>query len=466
MAAPLTAPAPLTFDDLVDPLVGLVRELHPVDRLDGMPPAYVGLTAAVADSRTYGAWPSDLVSLGTTFGDLEGARVAAVGEAVERYCGNYVPAGLRRASAAELRAEGRRLLGPEDLRWFADWQHARPGFPYARFTDDVEIAWAVGTGDGGGAGGGGEVLVPASWVHLNWRTGERRGDPFLHHLNYAGIATGQGLADAARRGLLELVERDSLSLWWHLDLPARGIDVASVPGLADHLAGSRLEVHLLELPAWFGVPVVAALVRDPVTGIAAGGFSAKLDPVETATKAVLEAVHSWVFTRGLLDADGWVFGSMDAGVLSRGLYLEHRADRSYLDAAGPVQEHVRDLGAQAQVWLDPRVQATLGRRFTDPGEVVGIDALPVGTEEGMRAALAAAGHEVVVCDLTTPDVALTPLRVARVCARGLVPNAPAAFTYLGLPRWAEVAATTPNRHERRVDVTDPGQLLLLPPPSL
>lgn len=62
----------------------------------------------------------------------------------------------------------------------------------------------------------------------------------------------------------------------------------------------------------------------------------------------------------------------------------------------------------------------------------------------------------MVCDLTTPDVALTPLRVARVCARGLVPNAPAAFPYYGLPRWAGVAGRPPT----------PESLLLLPPPSL
>lgn len=447
----MTDPAPLTVDDLVDPAFGLVTGLHPVERLAGLPPAYVGITAEVADSRVHGNWPSDRVSLGTTFGDPAGARIAAIGEAVERYCGNYVPDGLRRGSARALAAAGHRLLGPADLSFFADWQHARPGFPFARFTDDLEIAWVEGHGDDG------PVLVPASWAHLNWRTGSRRDEPFLHPVNYAGIATGQDVADATRRGLLELVERDALSLWWHLGLPAPRIDPDSVPGLREHLAGSRLEVHLVALPAWFGVPVVAALVHDPVTGIAAGGFSAKLDPAETALKATLEAIHSWVFTQGLLDADGWVFAAIEAGILSAGLYLPHRPERDYLAVAGGAQQSaVRDLGAQAQVWLDPEVQRTLMPRFTAPGTTVGLDALPTGTEAGLRAALAAAGHEVVVCDLTTPDIALTPLRVVRVCARGLVPNAPAAFPYYGLPRWTAVAGRTPT----------PASLLLLPPPSL
>ncbi|MFB9312280.1 YcaO-like family protein [Nocardioides plantarum] len=448
---PLTL-GPLTVDDLVDPDFGVVLGLHSVEHVAGLPAAYVGITAEVADSREHGNWPSDRVSLGTTFADPRGARIAAIGEAVERYCGNYVPEGLRRGTARRLASDGHRLLGPDDLRFFAEWQHERPGFPFARFTDDIEVSWV----EGRSLHDDGPVLVPASWAHLNWRTGTRRRDPWLHHVNYAGIATGQGAADATHRGLLELVERDALSLWWHLDLPAAGIDPTSVPGLRDHLGDSRLELHLLALPSWFGVPVVAAVVHDPATGIVAGGFSAKLDPAETAVKATLEAIHSWVFTQGLLEPDGWVFDAIAAGVLSEGLYLPHRPDRDYLSVAGAQQERVRDLGAQAQVWLDPEVQRRLLPRFTSPPATVGISDLPRGTEDGLLATLAGSGHEVVVCDLTTPDVALTPLRVVRVCARGLVPNAPAAFPYYGLPRWAEIGGRSPT----------PETLLLLPPPSL
>jgi ribosomal protein S12 methylthiotransferase accessory factor len=452
----MTAPTPPTLqpelpvDHLVDPDFGLVTGLHPVARLAGLPASYVGITAEVADARVHGNWPSDRVSLGTTFGDPAGARIAAIGEAVERYCGNYVPPDLQRGSARELAAAGHRLLGPDDLRFFADWQHERAGFPFARFTDDTEISWTQGHGDDG------PVLVPASWAHLNWRTGSRRAEPFLHHVNYAGIATGHGTDDAVRRGLLEVVERDSLSLWWHLGLPAAGIDPATVPGLLDHLDGSHLELHLLALPAWFGVPVVAAVVHDPRTGIVAGGFSAKLDPAATAVKATLEAIHSWVFTQGLLDHDGWVFDAIRAGILSEGLYLPHRPGRDYLAVAGERCEHVRDLGAQAQVWLDPEVQRRLLPRFASPAETVGLSDLPSATEETLRAALAGAGHEVIVCDLTTPDISLTPLRVVRVCVRGLVPNAPAAFPYYGLSRWSAVAGRP----------VSPESLLLLPPPSL
>ncbi|MFD7654142.1 YcaO-like family protein [Actinosynnema sp. NPDC059797] len=429
----------MTAPLLVDPLTGIVRRLVDVAPVPGVPRRYRAVTAEVADARRLGTWPADRVSLGTTFGDVDAARAAAVGEAVERYCGNRVPPGLRTATAAELRAEGARHFGPDDLPFFADWQYGQPGFPYRPFTDDVPIAWAEGEE------GGEPCLLPASWVHLNYHSGARRREPRLHHLNYAGIATGVSAEDAFTRALLELVERDALERWWHLGAPTTGIAVDDVPGLAAELAGCPLEVHLVELPTEHPVSCVAAVVVDPATGIVAGGGAARFDPAEACTKAVLEAVHTWVFTQGLLEPDGWVFQAVEAGVLAEGLYLDHRPDRSYRDAAGERCSRVRDLGAQVQVWLDPRVRAELLHRFTEPSRTTSLAVR--GDLADLRASLA--GERVVTVDLTTPDVAEAGLRVVRVCATGLVPNAPAAFRYLGLPRWGDTST-----------------LLLDPPPFL
>ncbi|ONI75210.1 hypothetical protein ALI144C_41475 [Actinosynnema sp. ALI-1.44] len=438
----------LTTESLIDPLTGVVRRLVDVEPVPGMPSSYLGVTAEVADARRLGAWPADRVSLGTSFGDPQTARAAALGEAVERYCGNRVPPGLRVASARELAAEGHRLFGPADLPFFANWQYEVERFPYRYFDENLEITWAQGIENGE------PCYAPASWVYLNYHTSARRRQPRLHHLNYAGIATGVGADDAFERGLLELVERDALELWWHLGAPTTGIDIASVPGLPERLAGSRLQVHLVRLPSEHPVSVVAAVVIDPETGIVGGGGAARFDPVHACTKAVLEAVHTWVFTLGLLDKSGWVFQAIDAGVLAEGLYLPHRDDRGYLADAGENFRRVRDLGAQVQIWLDPAVQDQWLHRFTHPSSHMDAAQLPTGDLAALTASLA--GNRIAAFDLTTPDVAETPLRVVRVCATGLVPNAPAAFRYLGLPRWQQV-----------IDARgwDSG-LVLVPPPFL
>lgn len=453
MTAP-TVPV-LPVEALVDPLSGIVRRLVDVAPVPGLPAAYTAVTAEVSDARRLGAWPADRVSLGTTFGDRDGARTAALGEAVERYCGNRVPRDLPLTTAAELRAAGDRCWGPEELPLLAPWQDGRP---YLRFTDDLPIRWIAGV-----EADGEPTWLPASWALLNHHSGVRRDEPRFHHLNYAGIATGAGATDAHRRGLLELVERDALERWWHLGLPSHGIDLASVPGLDAALAGAAFDVHLVELPTEYPAAVVGAVVVDPETGIVAGGGAARFDAAEAATKAVLEAVHTWVFTRGLLDPDGWVYASIDAGVLARGLYLDHRADRHYRDDAGERYAAVRDLGAQVQVWLDPRVQEEHLPRFTAPATHGPLRTGPAGDLASLTAALLADGHRIARVDLTTPDVAETPWRVVRTCATGLVPNAPAAFRYWGLPRWRDTA----RAHGLDLDpAAGPDGLVHCPPPFL
>ncbi|MFF5425261.1 MULTISPECIES: YcaO-like family protein [unclassified Streptomyces] len=463
---PPPAPRPLPLDALVDPVCGIVRKVKPVDHPAGAPPRYTAMTAEVADARRLGLWPADRVSLGTSFGDPDTARIAAIAEGVERYCGNRVPppghpdAPLR-ATAADLAARGLRLYGPGDLPAYADWQYARPGFPYRPLTGDTPALWARGTERLPG-GETTEVWAPVALTHLNWRQGDLRALPRTHHLNYAGIATGQGLDDAVERALLEIAERDALELWWHLDGPTRGIDPATVPGLADDLAGSGLRVWITEMPSEFA-PCMAALVHDPRLDLYAAGFACKYDPADAARKAVLEAVHTWVFTQGLTDPDGWVFQAVDAGLLAKGLYLDHREDRRYLDSCGDHFARVRDLGAHVQVWLDPRMAAE-ARRFTAPAlGLVPLSAVAPGSRRAMDEALEHGGHRVMTFDLTTEDIGETALRVARVLVSGLLPNAPAAFGYFGCPRLAETAVA---RGWRTTAPRAPEDFTLAPPPHM
>ncbi|MBB1245167.1 YcaO-like family protein [Streptomyces durbertensis] len=463
---PMSRPTSLPLEALVDPVCGVVRSVGPVPHPEGAPPRYTAMTAEVADARHLGAWPADRVSLGTTFGDPDGARLAAVAEAVERYCGNRVPPPGHpdeplRATADELTAKGLRLYGPDDVPRNAPWQYDRPGFPYRPLDGDTPALWARAEELLPG-GERAECWAPVSLTYLNWRQGDLRSLPRTHHLNYAGIATGQGLDDAVERGLLEVVERDALELWWQLGGPARGIDPDSVPGLAADLAGSGLRVWIVEMPSEFA-PCMAALVFDPASGVYAAGFACRLDPAEAARKAVLEAVHTWVFTLGVTDADGWVFRSVDAGLLARGLYLDHRADGRYLDSSGTHFASVRDLGAHVQVWLDERVHP-LAERFTAPaGGRVPVDRVPAATRAELDERLHAGGHRVVAADLTTEDIRETELRVARVLVSGLVPNAPAAFGYFGCPRFGQAALA---RGWRETAPVEPADFTLTPPPHM
>ncbi|MBB6174917.1 ribosomal protein S12 methylthiotransferase accessory factor [Nocardiopsis mwathae] len=453
---------PLPVEALVDPECGIIRSVRAVPHPAGAPASYLAMTAAVSDARRLGEWPADRVSLGTSFDDAGQARIAAIAEGAERYCGNWLPADLpddelRIASRAELTAAGADPIDPADLPVYAPWQYARGGFPYQRLTEETPTLWARCTGLDGA-----RTWVPASLIYLNWRQSRFRHLPRTHHLNYAGIATGQGTDDARDRGVLEIIERDALELWWHLDGPAFGIDPASVPGLESDLRGGSLRVFLVAMPSEFA-PAVAALVHDEERGLYAAGFSASCDPVRAARKAVLEAVHTWVYTQGCTTADGWVFRAVEHGLLARGLYLDFRADATYRDAAGEQCENIIDLGAHVQLWLDPRVHEE-ARRFTAPAlGTRPITALePVAMGEVYRR-LARRGHRILTRDLTTTDIRRTPLRVVRTFITGLAPNAPAAFAYLGMPRFRDAAI---ERRWRTTWNEGPEDFTLVPPPHM
>jgi ribosomal protein S12 methylthiotransferase accessory factor len=82
-----------------------------------------------------------------------------------------------------------------------------------------------------------------------------------------GLAAGRTFAEAALRALLELVERDSVALWWYNRVRRPALRLR--PGLRDRelaaLAGlfARLEreVWLLDLESDLGIPVLAAVSR-------------------------------------------------------------------------------------------------------------------------------------------------------------------------------------------------------------
>ncbi len=102
-------------------------------------------------------------------------------------------------------------------------------------------------------------------------------------------------------------------------------------------------------------------------------------------------------------------------------------------------------------------------RFTAPATRGPLRTGPAGDLASLTAALLADGHRIARVDLTTPDVAETPWRVVRTCATGLVPNAPAAFRYWGLPRWRDTA----RAHGLGLDpAAGPDGLVHCPPPFL
>ncbi|MBY0318272.1 MAG: YcaO-like family protein [Reyranella sp.] len=105
-----------------------------------------------------------------------------------------------------------------------------------------------------------------------------------------GTGAGLGPLDAALHGLLELVERDAVALWWRGGRPAHVISNASGNAMLEHLRGgpTHRRAWLLDVTSDVGVPVVvAASCNDDGFGLCCG-FAARPTQAKAAEAAVRE----------------------------------------------------------------------------------------------------------------------------------------------------------------------------------
>jgi ribosomal protein S12 methylthiotransferase accessory factor len=434
----------VTAEALVDELFGVVRALRREPREPGEPAQLVGYTADVADLGRFTSWQPDAAGTGLGF-DPAAARAAALGEAVERYCGNYVWRIDAAGGARELAADGARVVAPFELRQFTADQYASDGFPCVAPSDDVRVEWVEGADFSVPAQ---PVLLPASAVYLNYHDDpSRRGEPRFHPPLLSGIAAGRTREQAIVAALLEVAERDATSLWWYARLEAAALDLAAEPELEatvwDGVDRDAISLEWLAIPTDLGVPVVACVLQDRERELLTVGFAARADARAAVLKAAAEAFQLRTISSGLLAPDGWMWRALESGRLGQPeRFPRPRADRRYLDSFAPDLSDMRGLLHNTFLYLDRRAWPPALERLT-PARRVPLAAL-AGADRpssgGPAAAFAAAGVRAFWTDLTTPDVAQAGLSVVRVLCPEACPNAPAAFPPLGNRRLSHALA--------------------------
>lgn len=109
-----------------------------------------------------------------------------------------------------------------------------------------------------------------------------------------GVGAGSTRDAATLSGLLEVIERDAIGLWWHGGAPARpaGTDLTDDPEFGRFMAGLRGDSdrvwRLLDITTDLGVPTFAALSAERDGRVVVAGFSTRLDAREAARGAILE----------------------------------------------------------------------------------------------------------------------------------------------------------------------------------
>ncbi len=324
----------------------------------------------------------------------EQARASALCEALERYSSVYrgEEEPRRRARLADL---GSAAIPPSDFLLFSENQFAtraafnsrEADFNYVPlpFDEKAEIDWTPVWS-----------LTRQEFRHLPtaacyFSTHEPASEVFCV-ADSNGNAAGNTVEEAVLGGLLELVERDAVAIWWYSRSRVPGIDVDTLrdPHLLkqrDYLARRGRSFWLLDVSSDIGIPVVVALSErvGPLTGRVFYGFGAHVDIAIAARRAATELnqMLAWV-----LDEDG----------SEREPDLEDVDTRTWLAEATTASEPylLPDPGTAARQLHDfPDV------RHTGIGEALTV----------ARNLVEAKGREVLVLDLTRPDIGLPVVKV-------------------------------------------------------
>lgn len=222
------------------------------------------------------------------------ARVSALSEAIERYSGEF------QGDEARLSASYRSLAGqaihPNTCMLFSERQYAeRDGPEKAPETipepldENAEIEWSpVWPLDGGPA----RYLPTAFCFYDAYGEGAR-----FAIADSNGCAAGNCKEEAILQGLLELVERDAVAMWWYNRVRRPGVSLESFyQPFFDDIQAYYHSIHrdlwVLDVTNDLGIPVFAAVSRrtDKEAEDILIGFGAHLD-ADTAIQRALTEVN-------------------------------------------------------------------------------------------------------------------------------------------------------------------------------
>jgi ribosomal protein S12 methylthiotransferase accessory factor len=220
------------------------------------------------------------------------AEVGALCEAIERYSATFqgdeerVRDSLRALGDEAIHPNRCQLFHPRQYRGRAAWNSAHGAFhwvpePFDEATaTDWTPVWSLTRRR--------HRLLPTAMLYFDAPDARLRADS-------NGNAAGTSREDAILQGLLELIERDTVALWWYNRTRAPEMDLDAfddpwIDQLRGVYAGLGRTVWALDLSADLGIPTVVAMSRrtDGAPEQIMFGFGANLDPHCALRRALTE----------------------------------------------------------------------------------------------------------------------------------------------------------------------------------
>lgn len=424
---PLLDAVPAQMRPLVSHHIGLIRGLDETLAGPDEPPLIrVSSVTATAD-ELIGCSLEHIVGANGAGCSRDEAVAAAIGEAVERYSGSYLPHDrLVLATADEL---GATAADPETFGLFSPEQYAGSGFPFVPFTSRTRVRWV----DGVQLPGEDPAWLPAELVFL--ADAVRPGESRIAYATSSGLACASSETAATELGLLELLERDAFMLAWANRLTLPRLDWVDEPRLRElasrYFEPTGLAYHAVDLSSFHGLPIVLGVVLAPGSGAALGVGAAAAPTLERAWfKALSEAFATRSAARKLAIVEpDRVFAADAADVITLEDHIRFYADDGHAASAGFLT-----AGAARPACEVPLLAGT-----SSPERV-----------EELVARIRAAGSAAYAVNVTAPDVRETGLHVIKTLAPGLCAlDVPHVARFRGSPRLLHLSKRDKLTHPSR-----------------
>lgn len=281
----------------VSSITGAVPMLERVKSDDDVMHVYLAGNNMARPHHNLAQLRSDLrtMSSGKGITDIQ-AKASGLCEGLERYSGVY--RGDEPRQRARMRDLGNAAISLESCLLFSDHQYrsreaqnaagSRFSFIPAPFNPEIETDWSPVWSMSRQ-----EVrYLPTAFCYFDYPS--PRDHVFCIGCSN-GNAAGNTLEEAILQGFLELVERDSVALWWYNRIQRPGVDLQSfkepyLERLQQHLNQRGREFWVVDLTSDLAIPVFASISRRlnrPDEQIILG-FGAHLDPKLALLRAVTE----------------------------------------------------------------------------------------------------------------------------------------------------------------------------------
>ena len=384
------------FKHHVSPLIGAVSELTAIPW-----GAASELTNTCVAGHNFSLGVENLAVLRESLRSMSGGKGASavqslasgLCEAIERYSGLYTGDEVtHRASYNEMKAQD--ALHPNDYMGFSEWQLRNRNYvtgPVSKsllvpgpFDPDAPIdwtpAWSLTREE--------SRWVPTALCYFGHP--DFRGGWSLPCSN--GCAAGNTREEAILQGFMELVERDSVGLWWYNKIQRRLVDLDSFdmsyfPAIVDFYKTLNREIWVIDITADNGITSLAAVSRrtDTEAEDIVVGFGAHFDPRIAALRAVTEVNQflPWLPGALLKDSGRYLYPDLLARAWWRNAKI---ATETYLVPNDEPPMRLEDFNdpSSDDIADDIRTAVTIGKEH---------------------------GFELMVVDQTRPDLGLNVVRV-------------------------------------------------------